>query len=44
LEINYFKGKISPEEVIKFLALTGQSLNIFSEIVKYKEVLKKAKE
>jgi parvulin-like peptidyl-prolyl isomerase len=44
LEINYFKGKIRPEEVIKFLALTGQFLNIFFEIIKYKEVLKKAKE
>jgi len=44
LEINYFKGKIRPEEVIKFLALTGQSFSLFSEIIKYKEVLKKAKE
>jgi len=44
LEINYLGGKISPEEVIKFLALTGQSLDIFSDIIKYKEVAKKAKE
>jgi len=44
LEINYVKGKIKPEEVIKFLALTGHFFNILSEIVKYKEVVKKAKE
>jgi len=44
LEIHYPKGEITPEEVIKFLALTGQFFNIFSEIVKYKEVVKKAKE
>lgn len=44
MEINYFKGKIRPEEVIKFLTLTGQSFSLFSEIIKYKEVLKKAKE
>jgi len=44
LEINYLNGKIRPEEVIKFLGLTGRSSPIFLEMIKYKEVVKKSKE
>jgi len=44
LEIQYFHDSISPEEVIKFLSMTGQSTGIFYEMIKNKEVLKKAGE
>jgi parvulin-like peptidyl-prolyl isomerase len=44
LEIIYSQGHISFEEVMKFLTLTGQSQNIFFETIKYKEVMKKAKD
>jgi len=44
LKIVYSHDTISPEEVIRFLTLTGQSDAIFSEIIKNREVMKKAKE
>jgi parvulin-like peptidyl-prolyl isomerase len=44
LKVTYSQSNISPEEVIKFLALTGQSNNIYFEMIKNKEVVKKAKE
>ena len=44
MKIVYSHDTISPEEVIKFLILTGQSDAIFSEIIKNKEVMRKAKE
>jgi parvulin-like peptidyl-prolyl isomerase len=44
LEITYLKGRITQEEVIKFLLLTGQSDPVFLEIIKKKESLKEAKE
>lgn len=44
MKIVYSHDTITPEEVISFLTLTGQSDAIFSEIIKNKEVIKKAKE
>jgi len=44
LKIVYSHDTITPEEVIKSLTLTGQSEVIFSEIIKNKEVVKKARE
>ena len=44
MEIIYSHGRISPEEVIKHLSLTGQGHSQYAEIIKNKEVLKKAKE
>ena len=44
MEILYSHGSISPEEVIKFMSLTGQSTGIFYEMIKNKEILKKAGE
>ena len=44
MEILYSHGSISPEEVIKFLSVAGQSTGIFYEMIKNKEVLKKAGE
>lgn len=44
MEITYVQGGIHPEEVIKFLALTGQSRPIFDGIIRNKEVLKKTRE
>jgi hypothetical protein len=44
LEIVYSHDRITPEEVIRFLALTGQGEAIFSEIIKTKEAVKKARD
>lgn len=44
MEIVYSHGVISPEEVIKFLSFTGQAHSVCAEIIKNKEVIKKAKE
>lgn len=44
MEILYSHGSISPEEVIKFLSMTGQSTGIFYEMITNKEVLKKTGE
>lgn len=42
MKIVYSHDIITPEEVVRILMLTGQSEAIFSEIVKNKEVMKKA--
>lgn len=44
MKIVYSNDTITPEEVIRFLVLTGQSDAVFSEIIKNKEVTKKANE
>lgn len=44
MKITYLQNMITPEEVIKFLSLAGQSQSICAEIIKNKEVMKKAKE
>ena len=44
MEITYSQGSIAPEEVIKYLGMTGQSARIIYEIIKNKEVVKKAEE
>ena len=44
MKIVYSHDTITPEEVIKFLTLTGQSDVIFSEIITHREVVKKARE
>jgi len=44
MNIAYAKDKFSSDELVKFLFLTGKSLEIFPEIIKFKEVQKKAKE
>ncbi len=44
LEIKYTGGSISPEEVVRFLVLTGRADPILAEIAKRKEVLRKAGE
>ena len=43
MKIAYAQGTITPEEVIKFLFLTGQSKTI-SELIKSREIVKKAQE
>ena len=42
MEITYAQGSMKPEEVVKFLTLTGQAQAIFFQIIKNKEVRKKA--
>lgn len=44
MKISYSKDVLTPEEVIKFLALTGQSQSLFFEAIKNKELIKKAEE
>ena len=44
MKIVYSHDTITPEEVVRFLTLTGHSDAIFPEIIKHREVLKKAKE
>ncbi|MBW1709743.1 MAG: peptidylprolyl isomerase [Deltaproteobacteria bacterium] len=44
MEIVYSQDVITPEEVVKFLSFTRQSYPIVAEIIKNKEVLKKARE
>ena len=43
MKINYSHDEITPEEIIKFLALTEQLKSVCYEIIKQKETLKKAK-
>ena len=42
MEITYAQGSLKPDEVVKFLALTGQAQAIFFQIIKNKEVRKRA--
>lgn len=44
MEIKYQQGTIRPEEVMRFLALTGQCLPVCLEIIRNKEVARKSKE
>lgn len=44
MKIAYTHGHIDPHEVIRFLTFTGQADSVFKEIVKMKEVMKRAKE
>ena len=44
VKIVYAGDTITPEEVVKFLTLTGQSDVILSEIITHKEIIKKAKQ
>ena len=44
MKLDYAGGSILPEEVVKFLFLSGQSQQILIEMVKNREVLKKAAE
>ncbi len=44
MKIAYASDVITPEEVLKFLSLTGQSQSLFFEVIKNKELMKKAKE
>jgi parvulin-like peptidyl-prolyl isomerase len=44
LQIVYSQGAITPEEVIHFIHLSGQAHAIYAEIIRRKEVMKKAKE
>ncbi|MBW2060995.1 MAG: peptidylprolyl isomerase [Deltaproteobacteria bacterium] len=44
MKIVYSHDAVTPEEVIKFLSLTRQSGPLFREIIKNKEVIKKAEE
>ena len=44
MKIVYADGIIAPDEVIMFLALSGHADAVFKEIIKMKEVMKKAKE
>ena len=44
MKILYPRDSITPEEIIKFLALSGQSGSLLAEMIKNKEVQKKAKE
>ena len=42
MKIGYSHGEITPEEVVRFLYLTGQAEAVFEEIIKHKESRKKA--
>lgn len=44
MKINYSHGVITSEDIIKFLSLSGQLPSASYEIIKHKEVIKKAKE
>ena len=44
LKIVYSHDMVTPEEVISYLGLIGQADAVFSEIIKNKEVMKKARE
>jgi parvulin-like peptidyl-prolyl isomerase len=44
MKITYAQGSIEPEEVVKFMALTGQAQAVLFQIIKNKEVRKKAEE
>jgi parvulin-like peptidyl-prolyl isomerase len=44
MKISYSQGVITPEEIIRFLTLSGQLHSLINEIIKNREVMKKAKE
>ncbi|MEW6378740.1 MAG: peptidylprolyl isomerase [bacterium] len=44
METGYAQGKISDEEIVKYLALTGMAYSIYPEIIRQKEARKKAEE
>lgn len=44
MKISYGQGVVTPEEAIKFLALAGQSQSVLVEVIKNKELRKKAEE
>ncbi|MCE5243229.1 MAG: hypothetical protein LLF99_08535, partial [Desulfobacteraceae bacterium] len=44
MKVEYAGGTILPEEVLKFLFLTGRSQQILCDVVKNREVRKKAAE
>ena len=44
MKILYAHDMITPEEIINYLSLIGQADTIFAEIIKNKEVIKKARE
>jgi peptidylprolyl isomerase len=44
MKILYSKGTIEPDEVMKFLALSGQAQDIYAQIIANKEISKKAEE
>lgn len=44
MQITYSNETITPEDVVRFLSLTGQSHNIYYQIITHKEVLKKSME
>ena len=44
MKITYSNDTITPEEVVRFLSLTGQSQSIYNQIIIHKEVVKKARE
>ena len=44
MNISYQNDTFTPEDVVRFLELTGQSHSIFNQIIMHKEVVKKAAE
>jgi parvulin-like peptidyl-prolyl isomerase len=44
VEIKYSNGTIIPEDIVKFLALTGQAEAILKDVIKFREAKKKAAE
>jgi parvulin-like peptidyl-prolyl isomerase len=44
MKLVYSGGEISPEEVIKYMTLSGQSFPIVTQVIKNREMIKKAKE
>lgn len=44
MKIRYSKGQIASDEVLKFLALSGMSHPVFSQLIKRKEMARKASE
>ena len=44
MPIDYSHGSLSFEEVIKFLSFNGMYHHVYSELIKNKEVAKKAKD
>ena len=44
MKISYGKDVVTPEEVMKFLVLAGQTQSVMVEVIKNKELMKKAEE
>jgi parvulin-like peptidyl-prolyl isomerase len=44
MKISYGQGVVTPEEVMKFLVLTGQTESVMVDVIKNKELMKKAEE